>query len=116
MAEYFYIENPSQQGKLALSQDVFNDIVSSVIKQVHGVKMNEAKKGIFSSHKPVRCEIKNGKVTSFVEIKVAKNLTNEEIDKLVNTIKEEAYELVSMMTEVVPFSLEVKVVGIDNNL
>ncbi len=116
MAEYFYIQNYANRGKLALSHAVFDDIVEMVISQIDGVCVNKKKKGIFSSHKPVHCEIKNGKVTSFIEIKVAPNLDEEKKAALIKKIQDEVSAQISIMTELVPFVPVVKIVGVNPNL
>lgn len=114
MAEYFYINNYSNRGKLAISHDVFDDIIKIITNRIQGVSvLKKTKKTLFSVHKPVHCEIKNGKVTSTIEIMVGKNANQ---DKIIKTIQEEVISAVSDMTELVPFTPVIKVVGVDENL
>ncbi len=114
MAEYFYINNYANRGKLAISHDVFDEIITIVTNKIQGVSLTKAtKKSLFSFHKPVHCEIKNGKVTSYIEIKVKKGI---DVDKIIKTIQEEVVTAISDMTELVPFTPVIKIAGIDENL
>lgn len=114
MAEYFYINNYSKCGKLAISHDVFDEIITIVTDKIQGVSISKkTKKSLFSFHKPVHCEIKNGKVTSFIEIKVVKGIN---VDKIIKQIQEEVVSAISDMTELVPFTPVINVVGIDEEL
>ncbi len=114
MAEYFYINNYSKRGKLAISHDAFDEIIAIVTNKIQGVSVSKkTKKKLFSFHKPVHCEIKNGKVTSFIEIRVVKD-TN--VEKIIKIIQEEVVSAIADMTELVPFTPVIKVVGTDEKL
>lgn len=114
MADYFYINNYTSRGKLAISHDVFDEIITIVTNKIQGVSVSKKrKKNLFSFHKPVHCEIKNGKVTSIIEIKVAKDI---DVDQIIKTIQEEVVQAISDMTELVPFTPVIKVVGFDESI
>ena len=116
MAEYFYINNYTKRGKLAISCEAFNDLVTGIIHQIGGISLSEKKKGALLSHKPVHTEIKNGQITSTIEIKVSPNLNQDEVNDLVNKIKNEVKTQVEIMSEVDTFNVQVKVLGVDKNL
>ncbi len=112
MAEYIYIQNYSNKGKLAISHTVFEQIVEIVTSKVQGVQLKNSKKR-FSMHKHVDCEIKNGKVTTFINIKIKKNSNEEKIKSMIISEVEGA---LSSMTEMIPFTTVVNVKGIDDTL
>lgn len=116
MAEYFYIENYNKRGKLAISHEAFDDIIYNVVSQIKCVSIKEIKKGVLNVHKPINTEIKNGLINSSVEIRVAPSLSEEEIKSVVFKIENEVSSIIEMMSEVDDFKLNVKVLGVDNNL
>lgn len=112
MAEYFYIENNQKSGKIGISHDVFDEIIKNVVSKIQGVRLSKPGKG-FSFHKEIKCEIKNGKVTSYICIKIGKK---EDESKLVKLIQDEVSSAIQDMTELIPFTPVVKIAGIDETL
>lgn len=112
MAEYLYIQDYSKKGKLGISRQCFEEIIALSTKKIHGVETAENKRNnkfIFSFHKPVSCEIVNGKVQINVQVKVKQG---NNIDKICNDIQEQIADDITSMCELVPFSIKVKVVSI----
>ncbi len=113
MAEYVYIQNYARRGTLAISSSVFNQIVSIAMEKIKGAKLKK-KKGsdiaLFSLHHPVHCEFKGGRITTDLEVIISQNAN---VNEVCLTIQEEVAYALTSMTEFIPFSINVKVVGIE---
>lgn len=111
MAEYVYIQNYTKKGTLGISRVVFDQIVSIVTNKVQGVRIQpNSDKFIFTFHKPVRCEIRNGKVLVSIQVRVAKEA---KVSMVCSTIQEEVANALTSMTELVPFSVNIKVTSVE---
>ena len=111
MAEYVYIQDYSKKGKLGISKTCFEQIISLSTNKIQGVQTadNQNIKFVFSFHKPISCEIVNGKVQINVQVKIKQG---NNIEKICTNIQEQIAEDITTMVELVPFSIKVKVVSI----
>ena len=110
MAEYVYIQNYAKRGTLAISTTVFDQIVETVVKKMQGVKLKSADKFLFFLHQPTRCEIKNGKINVDLQVILSKDCN---VNEVCLKIQEEIAYALTSCTEFIPFSINVKVVGIE---
>lgn len=111
MAEYIYIQDYSKRGKLGISKKCFEEIINIATNKIPGVQTaeNQNSKFVFSFHKPISCEIVNGKVQINVQVKIKQG---NNIEKICTDIQEKIAEDITTMSELVPFSIKVKVVSI----
>lgn len=110
MAEFIYIQNYSKLGNLGISRVVFDQIVSTVTNKIQGVQVQpNSDKFIFTFHRPVRCEIKDGKVSVSIQVRIASNVN---VNEICVKLQEEVANAFSTMLEQVPFSVNVKVASI----
>ena len=110
MAEFVYIQNYAKRGNLAISTNVFDEIISITINKIKGVKLKSSDKFIFSLRKPTHCEIKNGRINTDIEVILSQNCN---VNEVCLKIQEEVAYALTSMTEFIPFSINVKVVGIE---
>lgn len=110
MAEFVYIQNYAKRGNLAISTSVFDEIIAIAINKIKGVKLKSADKFVFSLRKPIHCEQKNGRINTDIEVILSQNCN---VNEVCLTIQEEVAYALTSMTEIVPFSINVKVVGIE---
>ena len=110
MAEYVYIQNYAKRGTLAISTTVFDQIVETVVKKMQGVKLKSADKFLFFLHQPTRCEIKNGKINVDLQVILSQECN---VNEVCLKIQEEIAYALTSCTEFIPFSINVKVVGIE---
>lgn len=111
MAEYVYIQNYARRGTLAISSSVFDEIISIVIEKISGVKVKKSSdKFLFSLHRPIHCQIQNGRVNADIEVILS---SESNVNDVCVNIQEEVAYAISSMTEFIPFSVNVKVVGIE---
>ncbi len=112
MAEYIYIQNYTKRGKLGISKKCFEQIIAISTNKIQGVETAENQrnnKNLFSFHRPISCEIENGKLQINVQVKIKQG---NNIDKICTNIQEQIAEDLTTMSELVPFSIKVKVVAI----
>lgn len=110
MAEFVYIQNYAKRGNLAISTNVFDEIISIAINKIKGVKLKSSDKFIFSLRKPTHCEIKIGRINTDIEVILSQNCN---VNEVCLKIQEEVAYALTSMTEFIPFSINVKVVGIE---
>lgn len=110
MAEFVYIQNYAKRGNLAISTNVFDEIISIAINKIKGVKLKSSDKFIFSLRKPTHFEIKNGRINTDIEVILSQNCN---VNEVCLKIQEEVAYALTSMTEFIPFSINVKVVGIE---
>lgn len=110
--EYVFIQNYAKRGQLAISTHVFDEIISVAMSRVKGAKLNKKAndKFLFLLHKPVHCEIKNGFITADLQVIVS---STANVNDICVKIQEEVSDALTSMTEFIPFSINVKVVGIE---
>lgn len=112
MANYVYLNNYSKQGKLGISKDVFTQLVNEVISKIDGVttaKKLSKKNHIFHLNKPVRIDIRHDIVHVRISIDVAKG---NDLQKVINRIQKDVVNNLLVLTEQVPFDVQVKVESI----
>lgn len=113
MAEFVYIQNYRKAGKLGINRKCFEKICSVVTNKISGVSTKEAKKSnnpLFTFDKPVNCEIVNNKVIIKVQVIIHRGVN---VDEICNLIQREIADAMTTMVETVPFSIKIKVVGIE---
>lgn len=111
MAEYVYIQNYARRGTLAISNSVFDQICMIAIEKIKGVKVKKSSKKVpFWLHKPIHCEIKEGGVIADLNVIISQEAS---VNDICVSIQEEVAYAISSMTEFIPFSVNVKVVGIE---
>lgn len=119
MANYIYIDNYANKGKLGISVSTFNSLVSDALNNVTGVKVAKKKKAknffedvaqkVFQLNKPVNTTISNGIVHIQVVVDVIKGTNLQEVTRI---IQEEVSNAILLATEQVPFDVQVKVASI----
>ncbi len=110
MAEYVYIQNYTKRGNLAISTSVFDQIVTTVAERMSGVKLKSKGKSKFSLRKPSHTEVKNGRINTDIEVVLSKD---SNVNEVCLQLQEEIADALTSMTEFIPFSINVKVVGIE---
>ena len=108
MAEYVYIQDYSKRGKLGISKKCIEEIISISTNKILGVETanSQNKKFAFSFYKPISCEIVNGKVQINVQVKIKQG---HNIETICTNIQEQIAEDITSMSELVPFSIKIKV-------
>lgn len=111
MVDYAYIQNYSKAGKLGISVNVYEQIVTEVTNRIAGASTSKKKDNSpFRVHKPVQCKVVNGKVEAKIEVVI--NHDNN-VDQVCQSIQEQVAEALQEMCEMVPFSIKIKVAGIE---
>ena len=112
MADYVYIDNYAKKGKIAISQSVFDSLVSTALNNVEGISLSSAhmkKDQKIRLNRPVQTTIRHGIVHVWVAVDVVKG-TNLQV--VTRNIQEEIANVFLMATEQVPFDVQVKVISI----
>ena len=114
MAEFVFIQDYSKAGKLGISRKVFEKICSVVTNRISGVSTKEKKNNnnnaLFKFDKPVHCDIINNKVIIQIQVIVRHGVN---VDEICTLIQQEVADALTTMVETVPFSIKIKVVGIE---
>lgn len=113
MAEFVYIQDYSKAGKLGINRKCFEKICSVVTNKISGVSTKEEKKNqnpLFTFDKPVHCDIINNKVIIQIQVIVRQGVN---VDEVCTLIQQEVADTLTTMVETVPFSIKIKVVGIE---
>ena len=111
MAEYVYIQNYAKRGTLAIANNVFDEIVSIAIEKIKGVKLKKSpEKFLFLLHRPIQCKIESNRLNCDVEVIIS---SEANVNQVCLAIQEEVAYAISSMTEFIPFSVNVKVMGIE---
>ena len=113
MANYLFIENYSNKGKIGISLNAFDSLVALSLQKVKGIdlSMNETKKKKkkIKLHKPVSTSISKGILHIALFIDLAKE---ENIQNVCKTINEEVSNTLLESTEQIPFDVQVKVMSL----
>lgn len=112
MADYVYIENYSKKGKIAISLNVFDALVTNALSNVSGISMSSAhmkKNQKIRLNRPVQTTIRRGIVHVWVAVDVAKGTNLQDVTR---DIQDEITNAFLMATEQVPFDVQVKVISI----
>lgn len=112
MAEFVTIQDYSKAGKLGISRKVFEKICSVVTNRIAGVSTKEKKNNsaLFTFDKPVHCDIINNKVIIQIQVIIRHGVN---VDEICSLIQQEVADALTTMVETVPFSIKIKVVGIE---
>lgn len=113
MANYLFIENYSNKGKIGISLNAFDSLVALSLQKVKGIdlSMNETKKKKkkIKLHKPISTSISKGILHIALFIDLAKE---ENIQNVCKTINEEVSDTLLESTEQIPFDVQVKVMSL----
>ena len=113
MTKYLFIENFQSKGKIGISLNAFDSLVSLSLQKVKGIDLscNETKKRNkkIKLHKPVSTSISRGILHVSLFIDVAKE---ENIQNVCKTINEEVSNTLLESTEQIPFDVQVKVMSL----
>ncbi|MGI6644293.1 MAG: hypothetical protein ACOX28_00785 [Bacilli bacterium] len=108
MAEFVYIQNYTRNGNMGISHLVFNQIAAIATNEIKGANVLQKEKDPFKLHKPITCDIRNGLVTVKIYVTLSKKSDEE---RLVVEIKENVAQALAMLTEMIPFKIDVIVAG-----
>lgn len=108
MADHVYINNYSNKGKLAISRNVFDSVVSNTLERLN---VNKSRKQMkrnqrFRLNRPVQTTIRHGIVHVWVAVDIPKG---ENIQAISRKIEEEIADSFLAMTDQIPFDVQVKV-------
>lgn len=109
MAEFIYIDNYSNTGKMGISANVFEQIAVSAISKIPNISQSEKymkKNQDIRLNRPVQITIKKGIVHVSVFVDVKKGVLPIEATTL---IRDEIVNSFMAVTEQVPFDIQVKV-------
>ncbi len=109
MAEFVFIQNSSTHGKIAISQRIFDQIVTNALSNVKDVSISgkQLKKNQkIRLNRPVQTSIKRGIVHVWVSIDVKKGSNLQLITSKINS---EISTALAVATEQIPFDVQVKV-------
>jgi len=109
MAQYVYIDNYNNLGKIGISNHVFYQIAETATIKVKGASVNQSKSLLFLLQNPIQITISKG----LVNVKVAVNISKKaDINKICLLIQEEVATALTSLTELVPFRIDIKVANI----
>lgn len=109
MAEFVYFQDSPKEGKLGISQRVFDQLVANAISNIPGISQSgkQLKKNQkVRLNRPVQTTIKRGIVNIWVAIDVKKGVNVEETK---SKIHEEIFLALIESTEQIPFNIQIKV-------
>lgn len=112
MAEYLSIDNLTTKGKLSISVNVFDTLVKQTLAEIDGISSSKKmlkKNQYFKLNRPIQTTIHKGivHVSVYVDILKGKNIQTVQsmiINQINNTFE--------VLTEQVPFDVQVKVESI----
>lgn len=107
MAQYVYIQNYNKQGKMGISEAVFDQIAEIATNAVSGAHVS--KKRFFTLPEPVKCNIRNGEVTVKISVNVSAGINVKTLSK---TVQESIAQSLNIMTEHIPFKIRIDVVDV----
>ena len=113
MAEYVFIENYHKSGKLGINRKCFEEICSVVTNRISGVSTKSGRKNsnpMFTFDKPVRCDVINNKLNILIQVIIHQGVN---VDEICTLIQQEVADALTTMVETVPFSIKIKVAGIE---
>ena len=112
MADYVYIDNLSKKGKIGISLNVFDDLVTNALSNVQGISLSNAhmkKNQKIRLNRPVQTTIRHGIVHVWVAVDVVKGTNLQDVT---HNIQDEITNSFLIATEQVPFDVQVKVISI----
>lgn len=109
MAQYVYIENYNKLGTMALSKDVFEQIVHIVTDNIMNQSSSKNNKKRISLNSPARVQIRNGQVLVNVDVTIS---NGENVAQMCKILQEEIANALTAQTEMIPFRIDIKVSNI----
>lgn len=109
MSQYVKINNYSKLGSMNVSYQVFYQIAELATNKIRGAKVS-AKQSRFQIFKPISVKIDKGLVRVSVSVSLHKSAN---INAVCLAIQEEIASSLSAFTEMVPFSINVKVANLN---
>lgn len=112
MANYVFIQNYSNKGKIGISLGAFDTLVMQSLTKVKGidVSLQESKKNKkIKLHKPIQTTLSRGILHVAILIDVAKD---QNIQIVCKAIQEEITNTLLACTEQVPFDVQIKVMSL----
>lgn len=108
MAEYVYIQNYTRNGNMGISHFVFDQIAGIATNQVQGAILLDPVSATFKLHKSISCSIRNGLVNVKIHVILVKGAP---VDEVCLAIQDNVSNALAMMTEMIPFKIDVVVAG-----
>ena len=112
MADYIYIDNYAKKGKIGISLNLFDALVTNALSNVKGIALSNAhmkKNQKIRLNRPVQTTIRRGIVHVWVAVDVVKGTNLQVVTK---NIQDEITNAFLIATEQVPFDVQVKVISI----
>jgi len=110
MAHYVYIKNYNKLGTMALSKEVFEQIVHIVTDNVmNQSNLNKKGKKRISLNAPANVQIRNGQVQVRVDVVVARE---ENVAAVCKSLQEEIANALTAQTEMIPFRIDIHVANV----
>lgn len=109
MADYVYLDNYHNNGKLGISYRVFDQLVTSSLLKVKGIAKSQKllkKNQFFRLNRAIQTRIYRDIVHISIYVDIAKG---SNIQKVVGDIQDEVYNSLLLITEQVPVNIQVKV-------
>ena len=112
MADYIYIDNYAKKGKIGISLNLFDALVTNALSNVKGIALSNAhmkKNQKIRLNRPVQTTIKHDIVHVWVAIDVIKGTNIQDVTR---EIQDEITNAFLIATEQIPFDVQVKVISI----
>ena len=112
MAEYYFIKNYDNYGKLAINRNVFKSIAIDAVNKVQGasVSSKKGKKQLFKVDNPINVTFhKNGQIELKIDISIKKDANPTKVSV---AIQEEVSTALQQYTESVPFDITINITSI----
>ena len=112
MANYLFIENYSNKGKIGISVNTFDSLVLSSLERIKGIDLSlkeTKKRKKIKLHRQVNTTISRGILHIALAIDVAKE---ENIQNVTRAINEEITNTLLEKAEQIPFDVQVKVMSL----
>ncbi len=109
MADYVFIDNLTNKGKIGISYLAFENLVNEAILNVPGVAKSSRqlkKDQRFRLNRPIKITIRNGVVHVWLAIEINSNVDKDEVKQL---LEKEIHLALNEATEQVPFDIEIKI-------
>ena len=108
MADYVFIDNLTNKGKIGISYLAFENLVNDAILNVPGIAKSSRqlkKDQRFRLNRPIKITIRNGVVHVWLAIEINSNVDKDEVKQL---LEKEIHLALNEATEQVPFDVEIK--------
>lgn len=109
MADYVFIDNLTNKGKIGISYLAFENLVNDAILNVPGIAKSSRqlkKDQRFRLNRPIKITIRNGVVHVWLAIEINSNVDKDEVKQL---LEKEIHLALNEATEQVPFDVEIKI-------